>query len=595
MDKDDTIGARDAGPDPTESKTPQRDDPVSPKSDSAAAQTNQNKAAPRRAVAKAVVSKAVAKRLPTKQAPAAQPASARTVAKATFTKRTTTKRPIAKAVIKAAAKKAPVAIQDQKPDPLPTPEQKSPAKPPEKPVAQVISRPDRDPKLLLRQALRAHQTNKLEEAEDLYQRTLKLDPDNAAAWINMGVLLRRRGQLETAVTCLKRGIALTPNDGPAWSNLGNALRSSNRLDDALMAQRRALDLSSDVARIHYNFGLTMRDKGDLEQAASALRRADLLGYDAPELGWDIALTHLLAGKLRDGFQAYENRWNLPESTKSHQSLPAWDGKPLKGRTLLVWAEQGMGDTIQFCRYLTDAVDGIGKSGGKIVLEVQAPLARVLQRSPNFSKITVIPRGTKLPPCDLQVPLLSLPRLCGTEMDSIPDHCPYIIVPTDTTKPSGLRRDRLNVGLCWAGKPSHKNDRNRSSALHHFASLLDLPGTDFISLQKGPAAQDIQDLSLSPLLRDMGSGFRDFADTAAVLRDLDLIITVDTSVAHFAGAMARPVWVLLPYAPDWRWMLRRDDCPWYPSMTLFRQTSPGDWPELFTRVRQALIRKLRSFG
>ena len=590
MDKDDTIGARDAGPNPTESKTPQTDDPVSPKSDSAAAQTNQKKAAPRRAVAKAVVAKAVAKRLPTKQAPAAQPASARTVAKATFTKR-----PIAKAVIKAAAKKAPVAIQDQKPDPLPTPEQKRPAKPPEKPVAQVISRPDRDPKLLLRQALRAHQTNKLEEAEELYQRTLKLDSDNAAAWINMGVLLRRRGQLETAVTCLKRGIALTPNDGPAWSNLGNALRSSNRLDDALMAQRRALDLSSDVARIHYNFGLTMRDKGDLEQAASALRRADLLGYDAPELGWDIALTHLLAGKLRDGFQAYENRWNLPESTKSHQSLPAWDGKPLKGRTLLVWAEQGMGDTIQFCRYLTDAVDGIGKSGEKIVLEVQAPLARVLQRSPNFSKITVIPRGTKLPRCDLQVPLLSLPRLCGTEMDSIPDHCPYIIAPTDTTKPSGLRRDRLNVGLCWAGKPSHKNDRNRSSALHHFASLLDLPGTDFISLQKGPAAQDIQDLSLAPLLRDMGSGFRDFADTAVVLRDLDLIITVDTSVAHFAGAMARPVWVLLPYAPDWRWMLRRDDSPWYPSMTLFRQTSPGDWPELFTRVRQALIRKLRSFG
>ena len=181
MDKDDTIGARDAVPNPTESKTPQTDDPVSPKSDSAAAQTNQKKAAPRRAVAKAVVAKAVAKRLPTKQAPAAQPASARTVAKATFTKRTTTKRPIAKAVIKAAAKKAPVAIQDQKPDPLPTPEQKRPAKPPEKPVAQVISRPDRDPKLLLRQALRAHQTNKLEEAEELYQRTLKLDSDNAAA------------------------------------------------------------------------------------------------------------------------------------------------------------------------------------------------------------------------------------------------------------------------------------------------------------------------------------------------------------------------------------------------------------------------------
>lgn len=538
--------------------------------------------------------------------PAADPAhasksSAKTSAKSKSPAKSPAKaRPIAKAVVKAAAKRAP-GTPPNRPEakatgaeasPPPSPSQSPPLSPA---PARIVARPAEDPAALMRRALRAHNANRLEEAAQLYQRIVHLDPAFAPAWINLGVLLRRTGKAEAAVMCLRRGIALEPEDGAAWSNLGNALRSANRLDEAHSAQRRALDLSPGVARVHYNYGLTVRDKGDLDAAEHAMHRAELLGYETPDIAWDRALTALLAGKFRAGFEAYESRWRLPESAALHQTIPQWDGSPLGDRTLLVWAEQGLGDTLQFSRYLCDgaAALGLAAAGGRIILEVQPPLARVLQRSPDFSGITVVPRGARLPPADVQIPLLSLPRLAGTDTHNIPDHCPYIVAPPDSVPPPGLQPDRLKIGICWAGKPSHRNDRNRSVPLSSFGALFDLPGTDFLSLQKGPAAEEIAERSIGALVRDLGGGFRDFADTAAALRALDLVITVDTSVAHLAGAMARPVWVLLPYAPDWRWMLHRDDSPWYPSMTLFRQTSPGDWDEVFTRVRQALLRKLRG--
>jgi Flp pilus assembly protein TadD len=537
-----------------------------------------------RRTAKAVMTKSTPAD-PAPKSPAAKPAAEKT----TGAKRPSRARPVAKAVVKAAPKKP--AETEPVPDPTTEPAAKTAEAEPAPP--RIVARPAEDTPSLMRRALRAHNTGRLDEAAGLYQRILHADPAFAPAWINLGVLLRRTGKAEAAVMCLRRGVALEPEDGAAWSNLGNALRASNRLDDALSAQRRALDLSPGVARVHYNFGLTVRDKGDLSAAEHAMHRAELLGYDTPELAWDQALTKLLAGDLRAGFPSYESRWRLPEAEALHQDIPEWDGSPLAGRTLLVWAEQGLGDTIQFARYLCDSAAPLGTADGRVILEVQPPLARVLQRSADFSGITIVPRGAKLPPADLQIPLLSLPRLARTDRDSIPDHCPYITSPPEDAAPNNLQSDRLKVGICWAGKPSHRNDRNRSVPLSGFGALFDLPGTDFLSLQKGPAAAEIEERAIGALVRDLGTGFRDFADTAAALRALDLVITVDTSVAHLAGAMARPVWVLLPYAPDWRWMLHRDDSPWYPSMTLFRQTSPGDWDEVFTRVRHALIRKLRG--
>lgn len=449
-----------------------------------------------------------------------------------------------------------------------------------------------DPEKLLAYAVHLHGAGRLEEAERLYRHILEREPATAAAWINLGVLLRRQGRLEPAVTCLRRGLSLKPEDGPAWSNLGNALRAVNRLDEAMAAQRKAIELTPGAAQIHYNTALVLRDKGELDLAHHAFRRAELLGYQKPELFWDRALTTLLQGDLRTGFDQYESRWNLPDNAPHHTGLPRWEGESLDGKSLLVWAEQGLGDSIQFSRFLPMVRDRAKqrRETVKIAFEIQPPLARLMQRSPDFRGINVLPRGASVPKSDVQIPLLSLPRIFQTDLETIPDRCPYLTPPANA-KPPDLPKGPMQIGIAWAGKSSHKNDRNRSVTLSRFDSLFDLPDAVFHSLQKGPAIQDIQREGLSTLVHDMGSEFKDFADTAAALRAMDLVITVDTSVAHLAGALARPVWVLVPYAPDWRWMRHRDDTPWYPSMTLFRQTSPGDWDEVFSRIRAALVRRL----
>ena len=436
-------------------------------------------------------------------------------------------------------------------------------------------------------AVRLQSAGKVEEALAAYRAILARDSYIPAAWINLGVLLRRTGRMAAAVACLKRGVALKPYDGSAWSNLGNALRAAGRYEEAVRAHARALELTSGSAQLHYNMALAQRDVGYLEEALHAFRRAEMLGYTKPELSWDRALTYLLQGDFANGFEQYEARWSLPEAARRQFACEAWDGaEDLKG-PLLVWAEQGYGDTLQFCRYLPMLrARGIDR----LVFEVQGPLARLLQENPAFEGITVTARGAPTPKAAAHAPLLSLPRLLGSTLETIPADGPYLARPAaipPRTAPTGV----LNVGLCWAGKPSHRNDRNRSVGAGAFMALFDLPGARFQSLQKGPGARQIEEFGLEALVEDVGSTLKDFAETAAALEPLDLIVTVDTSIAHLAGAMGKEVWVLLPYAPDWRWMLHRDDSPWYPEMTLYRQTSPGDWDEVFARVRGALAARI----
>jgi hypothetical protein len=360
-----------------------------------------------------------------------------------------------------------------------------------------------------------------------------------------------------------------------------------------------LELSSNSAQLHYNMALAQRDLGELDEAMDAFRRAEILGYRKPELTWDRSLTQLLMGDYENGFKNYEARWSLPGAKRRDAGLPDWDGVPLeKGQRLLVWAEQGFGDTLHFARY----VPMLRAQGlARVIFEVQGPLARLLQRAPAFRGINVVARGVPRPDAAAQVPLLSLPRLLRTRAQTIPADGPYITPPSDIPAPY-LRSGVLNVGLCWAGKPSHRNDRNRSVGAAGFVSLIDLPGASFHSLQKGPGARQIAEEGLSALVNDMGSTLSDFAETAAAIAPLDLIITVDTAIAHLAGAMGKTVWVLLPYAPDWRWMMAREDSPWYPTMTIFRQDTPGDWDPVLADVRAALageitekLRGSRSVG
>ncbi len=444
---------------------------------------------------------------------------------------------------------------------------------------------------LFRMAIEAHEAGNYADAELLYRKLLSERPNVPSAWGNLGVLLRRRKMTEAAVICLRRGLALRPDDGTSWSNLGNALRDLCRYDEAVKAHRHAIDLDPGAPQIHYNLGLVHRDLGHLKEAEGCFRRAELLGYDSAELRWDHALLDLLKGDLEQGFEGLEARWQLHDCHPHFPEIPIWKGAPLEGQTLMVYAENGIGDSLQFCRYLPL----VQSKAGAIVFYCDPSIKRLIQSSPEFEGVEVYGFDDALPEdIDAVIPLMSLPRMVGAKSEDIPNRIPYLKAP-DTDVPilnKGLI-PQIRVGLVWAGDIHHKNDHNRSIALEQFAQLLDLPGIQFYSFQIGGAESQIKDHCFDPMIRDLSAHIRDFADTASLLNQFDLVISVDTAVAHLAGALDIPVWVLIPFAPDWRWQMLRGDSPWYRSMSLLRQTSPGDWQEVMHRVRDRLIHKLHE--
>lgn len=421
------------------------------------------------------------------------------------------------------------------------------------------------------------------EAVRIYQQILAADPSYASAWINLGVALRALGRIEAGVACLRRGVALKPDDAAALSNLGNALRAAGRLNEARDSHLAAIEIDPSAGSFVYNLGLVLRDLGDLNSAIDRFDEAEATGYQPPELNWDRALARLLRGELKRGFAEYEWRWQIPDAKPRNFSAPAWNGEPLEGKTLLVYAEQGFGDTIQFVRYLPMLV---GRAEN-IIFECQEPLARLFKNSPACENATLVVREENaLPHFDAQVALLSLAHLLETDVDSVPTSVPYLTPPTDTPR-IVQRGGNLRVGLVWAGKPSHRNDRNRSLTLSDLAPLLETAGVDFHSFQLSEPADTIGPLGFSALLADLRPGIRDFADSAALMNEMNLIISADTAPAHLAGALGRPVWTLVPFAPDWRWLAGRDDTPWYPTMRLFRQTRPRDWEGVAERLCESL--------
>jgi hypothetical protein len=299
--------------------------------------------------------------------------------------------------------------------------------------------------------------------------------------------------------------------------------------------------------------------------------------------WDRSLTRLVMGDFERGWPEYEIRWRLKHNPPRRFPFPLWEGQEDRRLSLLVHHEQGLGDTIHFCRYLPMVAPKVGR----LVFECQAELARLMGTLPGVAE--VIPSGRQAPPCDYHVPLLNIPRYFNTTFGNIPAEVPYLRAPDGTVTPTIQRAagTKLAVGIVWAGKPSHNNDKNRSTALERFLTLADLPGVSLYSLQKGLRTADIQTLGAQALIQDVGSKLTDFAETAALLPQLDLLVSVDTAVVHLAGALGVPTFVLMPYTPDWRWLRGRDDTPWYPTLRLFRQTKPREWDSVFDRVRAAV--------
>jgi tetratricopeptide (TPR) repeat protein len=428
------------------------------------------------------------------------------------------------------------------------------------------------------------------DAQESAQRALALDPGNAEAHNVLGNALLRLAECSAAIASYREAIALRPEYAEAWNNLGSALREAERSVEAERALREAVRLRPGYASALANLGLVLQDQARWPEALDCFDAALVAAPAHAVARGNRAMLLLLLGRLEEGFREYEWRWRMPDfATPSRPfAQPAWDGADLKGATLLVHAEQGLGSAIQFARFLSPA----SRRGGPVILECQRPLLRLFRESlaaPDGPLIDVVVKGEPLPAFDRQLPLMSLPTVLGTGLATIPAAIPYLRADPEEAQ---LWRDRLSgvprprVGLVWAGNPEHANDRNRSLPAKMMARLAMTGNASLFSLQV-PARP--QDLAVFPAgsLTDLAPDLPDFAATAAALTALDLVISVDTAVAHLAGALGRPTWLLLPHVPDWRWLLGRDDSPWYPGMRLFRQPAPGDWEEPVRRITPAL--------
>jgi Flp pilus assembly protein TadD len=431
-------------------------------------------------------------------------------------------------------------------------------------------------------------------AADHYRQAARLKPSMAEAWNNLGNILKAQGDLPGAIDCYRHGVRLHPELAETHYNLGSALREAGYLEPAVLEFMEALRLRPDYAEAHNNLGLTWKGCGAQELAVAAFSRAIEINPGMAEARWNRSFFNLLDGHFREGWQDYESRFCIPQWKFIYPfrlNLPRWNGEVDKTKTILVHDEQGFGDTLQFVRYLPM----VRQRCGRVILETRRELLDLLRGFPGADERVERPAGHHPPvAADACVPLLSLPGIFGTTLETIPAPVPYLHADPEKTNlwARRLQGPELKIGMVWAGRLEHSNDRNRSCPLELFLPLMGLPGLRWFGLQKGPAAAQSEIEPISRMLVNWGTGLKDFSDTAAAIAQLDLVLSVDTAVVHLAGAMGKPVWVLLSFVSDWRWMTRREDSPWYPTMRLFRQATPGDWPGVFRRVAEDLERLSR---
>jgi Flp pilus assembly protein TadD len=502
-------------------------------------------------------------------------------------------------------------------------------------------------------ARRLHQQGRLAEAEHGYRQVLGIVPDHPEALHGIGVLALQAGQPAAALAWLDQAIAASPatarfhlhrahallglgqaeaaieacrtalrfrrNDAETLQTLGHALSDAGRVDEALTAYRDAAKRKPDLPDIQNNLGTALRALNRLDEAESRLREAlrrsprdpgvlvNLSGVlkeqgrfapaesclrdalrlrpDDPAATYNLGLLLLLTGRFAEAWPAFEARFAAGAVAARTFRQPAWRGEPLAGRRLLVFAEQGLGDMIQFARFLPAL-------GGSVVFEVPGRMIRLLSSLPGAPPM--VAAGDTPPPCDLVCPMMSLPLRLGAPPESWSAAVPYLAAEPERVARwrTRLGESGFKVGVSWQGNPSRIEDKGRSAPLSLFAPLADIPGVRLISLQRGVGSEQIGAL---PAVEDLGPGLDDgpdaFLDTAAVMANLDLVISTDTAVPHLAGALGRPVWLALRHVPDWRWMTVGDTGPWYPSMRLFRQPRRDDWAPVFAAMAAALARRL----
>jgi Flp pilus assembly protein TadD len=412
-----------------------------------------------------------------------------------------------------------------------------------------------------------------EQAVAAFERAVQLKPMEAAFHNRLASALFENRQFEKALAECDTVIGLKADDVDAWSNKGGVLRELGRLDEAATAMETALRLRPLLAPAHLNMALIRAGQGRFGEAMECSARAIAIKPDYAEAHYNLGMLHLLLGDMERGWREYQWR----PTRKAPTGRPIWRGENLRGRTIGLFSEQGFGDTVQFARY----VPMLEERGARVWLMCRRELARLLE-----PMIAVVRPGEALPEHDFCCPLLDLPGIFGTTLRDIPPPVAYLKTQTDRE-----RSEKPRVGLVWAGSPGHRDDARRSMRFERLRPIVVVPDIEWVNLQVGPAAQQAEGSTLV----GPGMALRDFADTRAVIETLDLLIAVDTAVVHLAGAMGKPVWTLLPFVPDWRWMLEREDSPWYPTMRLFRQAYNGDWDSVIRRVVDALSLWIKNRG
>jgi tetratricopeptide (TPR) repeat protein len=471
-------------------------------------------------------------------------------------------------------------------------------------------------------AIALQKQGRLDDAIHLYLRGLALDPNDAAASRCLGTAYKKQGKLDLAAACFRRAVALCPAFPEAWNNLGNtlseqgelagaadcflhacrvqpdfagahfnyaqALAGMGRFEASIAACRRAIELAPRSAEFYNGLGIVLFDAQRVDEALAAYERALVLRPDFASARYNRSLAWLLQGDFARGWSEYEWRWKLPGAPAPPHQRPRWDGTAAPNVTILLEAEQGLGDTIQFARYAALVKARVRH----VILRCQKPLVALLSSLAGVDR--VLAQDEPLPDFDVWSPLLSLPQFFTPGVDAIPREVPYLKVDDALVRfwqPRIERFTGLRVGIHWQGNPAFLKDRFRSIPLACFEPLAKQPGVKLISLQKGAGSEQLTQRTMTFPVVDLGLKPAEihapFLDTAAILRCLDVVVTSDTSLAHLAGALGIETWLAVPSVPEWRWLLDRDDTPWYPTLHLVRQSHVGHWGGVFVRIAAAM--------
>jgi tetratricopeptide (TPR) repeat protein len=412
---------------------------------------------------------------------------------------------------------------------------------------------------------------------------LKANPRDGGVWSTLGVLQRRKQNLQAAVACHRRGLEYAPELSAVWSNLGNALLDLGRFDAAVEAHRRACALDPGAQHALFNHAIALRKAGAFIEALNVLKWMLDLKPGEPSSRWEKALTLLQVGEYRRGLAEYEIRRAIPAYRNRTAPGPMWDGGRLDGKTIYLSTEQGFGDALLMLRY----IPLVAALGGRIILETHEEQRRLLQHLPVSVFLT---NGSPFPQYDVQASLMSLPYLLGSTIDSLPPPPPLFIPQESREKAEKLTQSAdgvLKVGVVWSGRVTFSDNARRACTLSRFLRFAEIPGVRLFSLQKGPPEAQLDEMGASQLVTPLGPHFTDFADTAACIEKLDLVIMTDSSVAHLAGSLGRPIWNLVQYVPYWIYGAGGDRTPWYPSMRLFRQGKDEDWEPVFEQAAHQL--------